>query len=78
MTLFVVPWENGYTAMNSGLKTPKTLRVVYSIVKQDIIQFQNDKVKAVEGYAGFNNVRNGILITKADLIVLDIVQIKRL
>ena len=64
--------------MNSGLKTPKTLRAVYNIVEQDIIQFQNDKVKAVEDYAGFSNIGNGILMTKADLIVLDIVQIKRL
>ena len=44
----MVPWENGYTAMNSGLKTPKTLRAVKNIVEQDIIQFQNDKVKAVD------------------------------
>ena len=64
--------------MNSGLKTPKTLRAVYNIVEQDIIQFQNDKVKAVEDYASFSNIGNGILMTKADLIVLDIVQIKRL
>ena len=34
--------------MNSGQKTAKMIQAVDNIVEQDILQFQNDKLKGVE------------------------------